>query len=203
VDIVNEALEERLQIPVTFEWQPWQRAQYSVKQGERDAMITVATPARLDYAAAGEVPVAVSTVGLFTTSDHSRLKQMEQIRSTDDLRGYRILTYLGDGWALDNLDGLDVDSDGNDLQTVLRKLAWGRGDLFPQTVEVTGHYIEELGYDDAIVQLPGVNLGQIEFRLMISQESGFVDRLADIDAVLSEMWQDGTMERLLKPYQYN
>ncbi|TGN39227.1 transporter substrate-binding domain-containing protein [Marinobacter confluentis] len=68
VDIMNEALGARLDVPVDFVWEPWQRAQFSVESGSSDAMITFSTPTRRAYADAGEVPVAFSPVGLFTVA---------------------------------------------------------------------------------------------------------------------------------------
>ena len=201
VDIMTEALENRLGVPVDFIRQPWQRAQFSVESGSEDAMITLATPERLAYAAASEEPVTESRIGLFTAADHPRLEQMKGITSLQELSDYRILTYLGDGWARQFLSGLTVDFDGKDLEAILTKLIWGRGDVFVQIEDVTRHYIAELEYSDAIVQVPGVRLGEIRFRLMISKASPFVSLLPRIDPTLREMRQDGTMARLAQKHQ--
>lgn len=201
VNIMVEALEHRLGVPVEFVLQPWQRAQFSVREGVADAMITVATPDRLMYANAGEVPVAISRIGLFTARDHPRFEQMQEITSLQDLEDFRILTYLGDGWAEEFLEGLRVDYDAGDFLAVFRKLAWGRGDVFPQIEDVTRHYISELAYEDEIVQVPGVELGNIQFRLMISKRSPFVSLLPRIDTTLREMKQDGTLKRLEARYR--
>lgn len=203
VDIVSEALEKRLEVPVQFVAQPWQRAQFSVQEGLHDAMVTVATPDRLVYASAGEVPLAVSRIGLFTVRDHPELEQMKAIENLEDLGLYRILTYLGDGWAEEFLDGFAVDYDGRDFETVFRKLELGRGDVFPQIEDVTRHYIAELNREGLIVQVPGVELGNIEFRLMIGRQSPYLSLLPQIDAALREMQKDGTLERLEAEYRIN
>lgn len=202
VDIITEVLENRLGVPVEFIWQPWQRAQFSVKRGVADGMITLATPLRRRYSEATEAPVAISPVGLFTAADHPQLDQMKTISSIQDLGDYRILTYLGDGWAQQYLAGLAVDFDGKDVQAVFRKLEWGRGDVFPQIEDVTQHYISRLDYGDVIVQVPGVRLGHIEFRLMISKQSPFMALLPEIDSTLQHMWQDGTIEQMENKYGY-
>jgi len=202
VDIITEALERRLDVPVEFIWQPWQRAQFSVERGDADAMITLVTPLRSRYSEAGEVPVAISPVGLFTAAGHPDLERMKQIRSLQDLAGYRILTYLGDGWAQQYLAGLSVDFDGKDFEAVFRKLEWGRGDVFLQIEDVTRHYISALGYEDVIVQVPGVVLGNVKFSLMISKQSPFVELLPRIDSTLREMWEDGTIKQIEEKYGY-
>lgn len=202
VDVLTEALERRLGVPVKFVLQPWQRAQFSVEKGTKDAMVTVATPARLLYASASDVPIAVSAVGVFTAVDHPRFEQMKQIHAVEDLGDYRILTYLGDGWAKENLAGLDVDFGGKDLVSVFKKLQWGRGDVFPQTEDVTRHYVDELGYGAAIIRVPGVSLGHIQFHLMIGQSSPFLELLPQINQTLREMKSDGNLERLKAPYRY-
>jgi polar amino acid transport system substrate-binding protein len=200
VDIMTEAIESRLGVPVDFIRQPWQRGEFSVENGSEDAMITLATPDRLAYAAASEEPVAESRIGLFTAADHPRFEEMKGITSLEELSDFRILTYLGDGWARQFLSGLDVDFDGKDLDAILKKLMWGRGDVFVQIEDVTRHYIAELEYSDEIVQVPGVRLGEIRFRLLISKASPFVSLLPRIDATLREMRQDGTMDQLKQKY---
>lgn len=202
VDVLTEALVRRLGVPVKFVMQPWQRAQFSVEKGTEDAMVTVVTPARLLYASAGEVPIAVSAVAVFTAVNHPRFEDMKRIDSVEDLGDYRILTYLGDGWAKENLAGLGVDFGGKDLESVLRKLKWGRGDVFPQTEDVTLYYIDELGYESSIVPVPGVNLGHIQFHLMIGKDSPFLELLPKIDQTLREMKSDGFLERFKEPYKY-
>ena len=200
VDVLTEALENRLGVPVRFEWQPWSRAQFSVEKGYADAMVTVVTPARLAYAETSKEPVAASETVLFTRADHPRFEQMKEIRSRRDLGDYRILTYLGDGWAKEFLSEFEVDFGARDFSHVLEKLERGRGDLFLQGRKVVQHYISELQQDVPIVQVPGVELDRIEFHLLIGKSSPFLPLLPRIDQVLREMRTDGTIEDIRKKH---
>ncbi len=203
VDVLTEAIEKRLGVPVEFVWEPWQRAQYSVEEGMADAMVTVVTPERLSYSKPADVPVIRSVVGAFTRTGHPRFKQMTNIDSIEDLQGFSVLTYLGDGWAEKALSDVEVDFDGRDIEAIFKKLEWGRGDLFPQTVAVTQHYIDSLNYEDAIVQVPGVNLGHLEFKLMIGKKSPYLDLLPEINKTLDDMNSDGSLARIKQSYGYD
>ncbi len=54
VDIMEEALNKRLNIPVSHKSYPWARANLLVKDGSADAYITVPTPARKKFAIISE-----------------------------------------------------------------------------------------------------------------------------------------------------
>ncbi|MDI9246344.1 transporter substrate-binding domain-containing protein [Marinobacter sp. CHS3-4] len=202
VDVLNEALEERMGVSVQFIWQPWQRAQYSVETGQADGMVTVATPERLDYSRAVDTPIAHSSVAVFTSKGHPRMPEIREIETVADLEGFQLLTYLGDGWAKEKLGDIDVDFGGKDIEAIFKKLRWGRGDLFLQSRDVTEYYIEELGYEDAIVRVPGVEFGHIEFHLMIGKASPFLPLLPELDKRLREMREDGTNHRLQQSYEH-
>ncbi len=201
VDILTEALEERLDISVTFEAYPWRRAQRSVERGEADGMITWPTETRLQYTKSSTVPLVVAEVGLFTNEDHPRFEEMKGIKDLSGIEGYSILTYLGDGWAETALRDHQVDFDGHDFPHVLNKLAFRRGDVFVQTVETTLYSIEKLGLQDDLVRVPDVILDTLEFRLLIGKDSPFSKRLPEIDAVLGDMRDEGTIDAIRGRYR--
>jgi len=200
VDVLREALEERLEIPLRFEKQPWRRAQRAVEQGTADAMVTLSTPARLAYAKPSAVPLAKATLGVFTRAGHPRLEAMKTIDAVPDLAGYRLLTYLGDGWAEQALRGYEVDFEARDFVHVFNKLLFDRGDIFVQTVESTHYQLKRLGLENKVIQVPGVVLETLAFRLMIGDKSPYQKLLPEIDGAFREMIADGTMDSINRRY---
>ena len=200
VDVLNEALAQRLNIPVEFEQVPWKRAQRSVRVGETDGMVTLPTTARLAYSQASSVALVKVCLGVFTRVGHPCLKAMEQMEKPADLMEFSVLTYLGDGWAENRLRGHEVEFGANDLRQVLRKLTFGRGDVFVQTVPTTLYVIEQMGLQGDVVRVPGVCLDRLAFRLLIGDQSSFQGRLPDINRALREMVEDGTMSAIRERY---
>jgi len=55
-DIITEALEHRLDIPVEWKAYPWPRCQANVESGKADAILTVPTAKRATYCVTHKVP---------------------------------------------------------------------------------------------------------------------------------------------------
>ena len=201
VDVLTEALQDRLGIPVRFIYYPWKRAQLLVENGRYDGFVTLVTPARLEYTDACRVPVVVATMGIFTYANHPRFKEMETIRAVPDLAGYRLTTYLGHGWAKKHLDGYNVDYSGVDVKSVLRMIAAQRGDLTVEPVEVVLYNLKTLGLKNKVVQVPGVFFGRLEFKLMIGKQSPYNDIIPKVDRALTDMGKDGSLQAIYDRYR--
>lgn len=195
VDVLREALENRMNIPVEFKFLPWKRAQAEVKSGETDAMITLPNELRLSYSVEVKPAVAKGTMGAFTYENHPRLLEMKKIENLSDLKKYKLLTYLGDGWAKNTLQGYNIDMSAPDLEKTLRKLSQKRGDLFIQTKEVVNYNLKKIK-GVKVTEVPGVVFSELNYKLLISRKSDFIDLINEIDKVLLEMHNDGTMQKI-------
>ncbi|WP_245763926.1 substrate-binding periplasmic protein [Pseudoalteromonas denitrificans] len=200
VDILKEVFEKRMGMTIEFESFPWLRAQRRVESGKSDGMITLYTPERAEYTSTGKVPIFIETMGLFTYINHPRLEQMKNIQSIDGIKDFQILTYLGDGVSIEKFPGFDVDYGAVDLKSALKKLNLKRGDVLIQSKAVTLYNIKKLRLDNSIIQVPRVDFGVLEFKLCISKQSPFIDIIPVFDKVLSELIQDGTIQKIFKKY---
>ena len=199
VDIVDEALGKRLGIPLSHCGYPWKRAQQMVKAGLADAFITLPTQERRSYTVVGNEPIIVFTLSLAARRDHPRIDEMEQITTIGQLKNYRIVDYLGDGWAQRNLKDMNVHW-LSDIDNIFPFLFNDRADVAIVSKR-TVFEMHRQGYDAHIKILPH-HLSSVSFFLCVGKHSSFQKRINDIDRVLREMREDGVIDRIEMKY-YN
>lgn len=198
IDVVNEAVQARMGIPVSHEGYPWARAQRMVKSGEADAFVTIPTPERKEYTKASNEPVITTKVTLFTNINHERMEEFKNIKVIADLKSFRLVDYIGNGWAHENLSGFNVDWSPH-MNNVLHKLAHNRGDLFAQVSQVTRYTIKQLGLEDVIVEIPTV-LDSATFNLCIGHNSPFINIIPKFDEIMNDMRNDGKLHEIYATY---
>lgn len=171
VDVLDEVLTDELQVPCSHEGFPWPRAQALVQVGERDAMCTIATPQRLEYAFAAETPVVEAPTCIYVDKDNPLVPQLRQVRSLEQLRALdaTVLSYSANGWAAENLKGFKIIW-GNDFLSALRMLAAGRGDVMVENSLTMQHTLQSMPGAAHIIRLPNP-LDVAKFRLLVSRAS--------------------------------
>ena len=97
-DIINNAF-RRMHVPLKYDVYPWKRAQLLVQTKQADALITIPTPERLRYLIASQEPVFVMKYKIFTQRDNPNIDKIRAITSLADLKNFKIIDYIGDGWA--------------------------------------------------------------------------------------------------------
>jgi len=200
IDILQEALTKRMQIPTIFEEYPSKRIINQVSAGKLDAFIDISTAERREYSQTGRVPVAVGMVGAFTYKGNPKLQELAKITNLSDLKKYKILTYNGDSWAKENLTGFNIDHGAKDLNTALKKLKMQRGDIILQIEQVIQYNIQQLSFNNAIIQLPHIVTEPFFYQLHISNKSPFTEIIEQLDKTLIAMLNDGTIENIYKKY---
>jgi polar amino acid transport system substrate-binding protein len=93
--IVSSAF-RHMKVPLKYEAYPWKRAQMLVKTKHADALITVPTPDRLEYLAANREPVFIAKTKIFTQRDNPNIKKIKSANSLDDLKGLKIIDFIGE-----------------------------------------------------------------------------------------------------------
>lgn len=198
VDLLAEALQQRLAVPVTHQGFPWSRAQRMVQEGLADALCTLPTAERLAYAAASREAVASSTFTLFTRRDHPDMARLLRARTLDDLREFKLIHYDGSSWARERLKALNV------MWTIsqasaLRMVAAGRGDAFIDASEPLRVNIRTLNLAHQLIELPQVFETQA-FHLLIRMDSPAREILPRFDAVLRKMRAERVNARIYGKY---
>ncbi len=199
VDVLNEALQQRMGIKILHHQYPWKRAQLLVKDGEADGFTTVPTPERREFTNISNEPVIIVNVTMFTQKGSTKIKKIQAVKKIPDLKDFQLLDYLGNGWAKKNLAGLNVIW-APGMDSVLNMLAMGRGDIFVQNSLVTHYNIKRLGLQDKIVEIPN-SLSAVPFNLCVGKKSSYVNILPEFDKILKEMREDGTLQKIYDSYK--
>ena len=200
VDVIDEVLRTRLGLIVEHRGYPWPRAQILVERGESDAICTIATPARLDYALAVEEPVLTAPTRIFVRHDNPKLALLEKVRTLEELKSLpvTILSYSGNGWAKENLAGHNVIW-GQAFDSTLKMLAANRGDIMVENAVTMQHTLRQTPDGTAIRMLPQT-LAEAHFQLLLSKRSRHVKHLAEIDKALRQFKRQPGYKALLANY---
>ncbi len=202
IDICEEILHKGLDYKVIYKEYPWKRAQKMVNDGEFDAYISTPTPERLNYVVVGTEPFIVLSKVPFTQPDNPMLTKMHGIKSLDDLKSYKVLDYMGNGWGKKRLvekTGLKLDY-ASSIDSVLKKLAAKRGDIFIEDPKIVNYNLALLGLTGQVVEVPVV-FEETEFKLCVSQKSPFRYELKKIDQLIKEMKEKGSLKRILDKWK--
>lgn len=184
VDLFDELLGKRLGMPVVHTGYPWVRAQSLVRSGEQDAICTVPTPERLEYAIASAEPVLSMPVKLFAPASSPLLPQLAKVGSLDEMRALKpqVLSYIGNGWAREKLAGMRVDWGGT-FQEAVRKLLQGRGDVMVESAYTMQYTLQQLDHKQAVRMLPNV-LEASQFHLLLGRRAAQQGWLPAFDEAL-------------------
>jgi len=185
IDVLTEALQSRMGIRVSHQGYPWARAQEMVRAGEADAFATVATEERRKYTNISKEAVVNSQVSIFVPVNSQKMKALENVKTISDLKNFKHVQYLGNGWAKHNLKGMTVHWN-RDVRSVLKFLTLDRADIFVDDDIPTLWNIKKLGFDGHIIKLPIV-LAKDPFRLCIGKKSKFVKILAEFKKTIEQM----------------
>ena len=197
IDIIDEAAVRRLGIPVIHSGYPWKRAQIMVEQQKADAFVTLPTKERLAYTLASKVPVIEFSLRIITRNNHPRLEAMKPITRLEELKGYKIVDYMGDGWAEKHLKEMDVEWLPK-IDSIFPFLVVGRADLAVAS-QRTLHVMQKMGYDSRLIVLPN-KLSSVSFHLCIGTHSPYQKRLPDFDRVFKEMLRQGIIQQIENAY---
>lgn len=198
IDVAREILERRLGQPVEAALYPWERAQQMVMRGEADGFITIATRARAAYANCGRIPVLRTPLHPLVRLENPRRKEIEKATSLAELKPFEIVSYRGNGWAKQYLEGFNVYF-APDFQASLRGLAAGRGDLAFATTTAGPYYLREFDIEQEVALLPLV-VDMFNYVLCIRKDSPKSIMLPEFDRVLEVMRTEGAYAPILERY---
>ncbi|CAH0537717.1 substrate-binding periplasmic protein [Vibrio marisflavi] len=199
VDILKEAIEVRMNIPIKFQSYPWTRAQMNVQKGIDDGFITIPTSERLEYSIANEVPIIIEKVAVFTYPSHPERVTLEKAQTINDLKPYKIISYLGNGWAKKNLVDHEVDYGSKDLLVSLQKLIKRRGDIIVGSKIVTLYNLKKYNLIHQITRVADLKK-QVNLKLLIGRKSEYRAILKQLDSTLKQMEKDGTRDKIISKY---
>ncbi len=199
IDILNAVIRDRMGRTIEHTGLPWARAQQYVRIGEYDAMIAPVTEERRGYANISGEPVLNSRMTMFTHAAQPRMRELKNTEALKDLSTFRFITQVGDGWARENLRGMEVRY-VRDLDSVLRVLSQGRADLFVEASLVTHWNLKNLGLSQAVTEVEDVTIEMTPYHLMISKQSPH-QLQSEFDQHMQSFLDSGAMDQLLQKYK--
>ena len=198
IDILEEVFREDGEWQLVHEGLPWPRAQEYVRNGSADALVAPITRERLEYANASKSPVLIGRLTAFTRSGHPHFRQFTESRDLADLKKYRFITQIGDGWAAENLAGMDL-IHATTLSNVLNMLSRSRADLFIEASLVGHHNIRQQWLQDRLIEVPGLVIEETPFHLLIGKKSHH-QALESFERGMARLMTSGRIEALLSKY---
>ena len=201
VDIMNESLHNQMGINITHSGYPWLRAQVMVKKGDADAFVTAATKARREFTEISSEPLFILNEAIYTRKDHPKIEEFKKIKGLSDIKEYKLLDYIGNGWAEEVLAGYNRHLVPT-LNGVFNELVAGKGDLTVQNQATSQYTIEQLGLSDKIVELP-ILIENEPFYLCIGKKSPFVKILPEFDKTIRQMRESGKLQEIFDRYLPN
>ena len=199
IDVMNDAIQKQMGIRISHKGYQWAKAQKKVRDGEADAFITVPTPVRREYTQISTEPVIVGKVVIFTSKDNAKIEELKKVKQLSDLKGFKILDYLGNGWAKKTFSDFNVDWYAR-IDNVLFKLANGEGDVFVHTSLVANYTIKKLGLKEQLIEIPIV-LESIGFNLCVRSDSPYVNIVPEVDEIIRKMREDGRLQKIYDKYK--
>lgn len=201
-DILHEALQERLGIPLVWTPYPWTRCQENVKTGVADAMLTVPTDERASYTSTHKHPFYIKDLHVFTYAGHPRITDIVSIKTISDIKqfGFSVITYSGNSWHKSHVASLGIKTyETAYLENVWIMLAGKRGDLVIEWPGGAKPDLLRLRLEHAIIDT-GTVLTSMPFHLLVRKGSENEAILDQFDATILAMQRDGTIDAIIKRY---
>ncbi|WP_163834922.1 substrate-binding periplasmic protein [Spartinivicinus ruber] len=200
IDIMNEALSNRLGISISHHGYPWIRAQEYVKDGVHDAMITTPTEERSKYGVFGKEPVLFRSYSIYVKKGNPLVESLKKIQTLEDLKPFERVDYLGNGWTKKYMDGK-----GYKIHNVVKKYQMWRvlnaeqgGDYILENPFAIRTTLKKLGLHDEFIEIP-TTLPELNFYYVIiaSKKSPFTKILPKFDEQIRAMKKDGSWDAIL------
>jgi len=199
-EIITEAVENRLGVPIVWNSYPWIRCQENVRNGIDDALLTVPTAQRAEYTQTHARPLWSKELHIFTSAYHLHLQEIMQVKNLNDLEHgkFSVITYSGNGWHQNNIIPRGILSyETSDLKSVWHMLAAQHGDIVIEWPHAANLAIQAQANVGQIIDT-GITIDKMPFKLLMRTGSPYIDILKSFDKVIDDMRRDGTMDNILK-----
>ncbi|MFD2205815.1 substrate-binding periplasmic protein [Kiloniella antarctica] len=198
IDVLDASLKDILNVDVSYKGYPWARGQEEVRKGRSDGFVTVPTPDRLLYVTCSPEPLIVIELAVYTYANHPRRDELLQVKTYDDLKGFVLLDYRGNGWTKNIAGGLNVIW-ANTLEQTYQLLAARRADVVVRNNFNFDYFMKDQSLKVKFEKMPGV-LSRIPLHLCIRKTSQYVSLLPAFSQTISDLREKGVIEEIIRPY---
>lgn len=204
-DIVAELFNREMGVRIDIAVYPWKRCQAMVKDGSADIMVTIPTAERLAYALTHSRPIWTKRRVLYTYPGHPRIAAIGQLDGLVAIRngGYRVLSYLGNGWIENEVKGLGIPVIlATTVDGMYRMLAAKRGDLIIEEQSLATPRIADQGLSGRIIETTGIG-SESGFHILISKKSSHAFRIDQLERGVENMRSRGRLNQIISSYGIN
>lgn len=205
VQLTREIIEKRMEQKIKVVGLPWNRAQHDVENGRLDALVTYASPERLEYMNASREVMFTLDTKAFVRANSEAEAAIRRNPVLETHRNFMHCVILGDGWAKSFLERNQIPyQTGLNTSACLRQIEAGRQDVFLHVVETGQAALKEIGDDTGIVVLPTV-YSSVSLSLLINKKNAPVSSafLSEFDHVLGTMKKNGSYYSLVSRLRGN
>jgi len=202
-DIITEALEKRMRLPLVWTAYPWARCQENLKFGKDDAILTVPTSERSAYTMTHKDPFFKKPLHIYTYVDHPKLTQIMTIKTITDIKnnGFSVVTYSENGWNKKNIQSLGIKTyESPYIENVWQMLVSRRGDLIIEWPVAALPNISRLKLNHQVFDT-GILLSDMPFHLLINKDNPMVSVLNSFNTTIQDMKNDGIISTILERYR--
>jgi polar amino acid transport system substrate-binding protein len=200
VDLVKEVLLKELSLSLKYSQVPWARAQYQVKNGSSDFLVTVPTVERKKYGIASKNPIYLLENKVFY---HLSTKKKDIIAKWNSIKqikssGIKGVTQKGDGWWKENLKGLKTEY-VTGAYKVLKMLENGRAD-FAIMSDVEAKSAMTQYKMDSKKFTSGLTVESSAFHFLLSKKSKHHGLINKIDGTILKLKKSGRLKEIIKNF---
>jgi polar amino acid transport system substrate-binding protein len=204
---IAEYVLSKLGIKANFLFLPWARAQAMVEAGDADLMMTTPTEARFAFAVFGKEMTTPNYWNVFIKKDNAALRaKANQFTKIADLKPYKIVDFLGNGWAdafLKESEGYSVFRTAK-IEKVIEILAVGRADIVINSSTSVNWFLNKMELTEEIEELDLIAPGtRFHMTFQVSRKSPWIKRglVKALDDELKKMKESGDWLKILKRYK--
>ncbi|WBU40371.1 MULTISPECIES: substrate-binding periplasmic protein [Marinobacter] len=185
---------------------PWSRAQYNVRQGITDGLLTYPSKERQGYAIFSALPLFTQDFGhLVYSAENPNVDVIESATSFADLSGLTVIVERGSKWEDDNIPGYLARVSGSHLNTMMHLLMLRKaGDFMVQPAEDARFTAQQLGYSNKLKvrKVDFIPNSQIPFHIGVSRKLPFAMEVIDqVDAVMQSTEFQSHRNTLIENYR--
>tara|TARA_B100002003_G_scaffold16114_1_gene13454 strand:+ start:2276 stop:3088 length:813 start_codon:yes stop_codon:yes gene_type:complete len=185
---------------------PWARAQYNMRLGLADGLLTYPSEERKEYAVFSDQPLFTQDFGhLVYSADNPNIDLIESATSFADLSGLTVIVERGSRWEEENIPGYLESEPGRDIKAMMHLLMLRKaGDFMVQPAEDARYMAEQLGYSEKlrVRRVDFIPNSRIPFHIGVSrQHPSAMDVINEVNAVMQNPEFQSELNTLIRRYR--
>lgn len=187
---------------IIIDYFPWIRAQYLVKKGDYDALFTIRTTEREEYANFSKNYIIKNNISMFYNKNNKNIRKIISAKSLNDIKELFFLDYLGDSLIKYHSNELGFKNEfSNNKLSALMKINKDRGDLFISTDLSAKYFIKKYKLNNILSKKIDFIKDDFNFYLCIRKTKKEQNTIInDFDKVINQSNFQNKINKIIKKY---